>query len=234
MKTKVQPKIVKEKENLFSNALSFTKENKGFMIALIILLISILFLQVSLKSDFSQEKATYILDMHTNNQTEIDTYLSSIDTQLAEDKEDVLDDYFLASARSDFVWLKEKETQLYNSKPSTDLYAKEAAFSTFLLKMIELNEAFGVRIGEPDYATTIEQAKTEQITVPLIFTQEKIVTLLDGDVREANIFSNTLNYLFNEYIEMKKKTISEDTVLESKYVESKKLLLVPQLTEYTE
>lgn len=224
--------VIKKEKDVLRDALVFAKENKGFMVALLILLVSILFLQVSLNNDFSLEKANYTLDMHTNNQMEIDAYLSSIDEQLIEDKEDILDDYFLASARSDFVWLKEKEIQLFDSKPSADLYAKEAAFSVFLLKMIELNEAFGVRLGEPDYNTTIEAAKNEQILVPLIFTQDKIITLLDGDVREANIFSNTLNYLFTDYIELKKNKIASETVIKFQYVESKKLLLVPQLTEF--
>jgi len=231
MKTKAKVIPVK-KENIFSNALNFAKENKGFMVALLIFLASILFLQLSLNQNFVQEKATYSLEMYTNNQNEIDTYLTSIDEELVLEKEDVLDDYFLASVRADFVWLKEKEHQLFTSKPTSDLYAKEAAFSVFLLKMIELNEAFVVRIGDPDYNSTITLASSEQIIVPSILTQEKIIVLFEGDVREANIFSNTLNYLFNDYIQLKKKMIIEENAIDSRYVEAKKLLLVPELSEY--
>ncbi len=230
MKTK--SKVVSKKENAGFDAIRFVKENKGFMVALLIFLVSILILQLFLTQNVASEKATYTRDMFTNNQAEIDTYLNAIDTQLIEEKENVLDDYFLASSRADFVWLKEKEIQLYKSKPNADLYAKEAAFSVFLLKIIELNEAFSIQLGEPDYNSTISVAGIEQISIPVILTQDTVITLLDGDVREANIFSNTLNYLFNDYIELKKKMIAQDNIIESKYVESKKLLLVPNLGSY--
>jgi hypothetical protein len=232
MKTKA--KHISEKKDVLSIKLNFVKENKWFMLALIIFLLSILFLQLSLTPTYSQEKASYALEMYTSNQTEIDAYLDSIDAELILEKEDILDDYFLASIRGDFIWLKEKEQQLFNSKPSSDLYAKEAAFSVFLLKMIELNEAFSMEFGDPEFEFTIEQAKTEQINIPFLLSPEKIVELFDGDVKQANIFSNTLNYLFNDYITLKKKMILEENVIESKYVEAKKLLLVPELSEYEE
>ncbi len=233
MKSKTKP-IIAKKEDILSVKLSFVKENKWFMVALIIFLAAILFLQLSLTPNYAQEKATYAQEIYTNNQNEIDNYLNSIDAELILEKEDILDDYFLASIRSDFVWMKEKEHQLFNSKPISDLYAKEAAFSVFLLKMIELNEAFSIELGNPDYEFTISQAKSEQINAPFIVSQEKTVLLFDGDIKEANIFSNTLNYLFNDYIALKKKMLLEESVMEAKYVEAKKLLLVPELSEFVE
>lgn len=232
MKTKAKSLI--QQKSAIINPLSFVKENKWFMLALIIFLGSILFLQLSLTPNFAQEKATYAQEIYINNQNEIDAYLNSVDAELILEKEDILDDYFLASIRSDFVWMKEKEHQLFNSKPNSDLYAKEAAFSVFLLKVIELNEAFSLELGDPDYEFVIGQAKTEQINIPFIVSQEKTILLFDGDVREANIFLNTLNYLFNDYIQLKKKMIFEESVTEAKYVEAKKLLLVPELSEFDE
>jgi len=233
MKSKVKH-IVEKQDDVISFKLNFVKENKWFMLALIIFLGSILFLQLSLTPNFAQEKAAYAQEIYTSNQTEIDTYLNSIDAELLLEKEYILDEYFLASMKSDFVWLKEKEQQLFNSKPNSDLYAKETAFFVFLLKIIELNEAFSIELGDPDYEFVIEKAKTEQISVPFMVSQEKTVLLFDGDVKEANIFSNTLNYLFSDYIEFKKKMILEENSIELKYVEAKKLLLVPELSEFVE
>lgn len=227
--------VVKKEKDILKDALVFAKENRGFMVALLIFLFSVLFLQLNVgRVSFVEEKANYALDMYTNNQTQIDAYSLSIQEQLSIEQEDALDEYFLISAGEDFNWLKETERKLFNSKPSSDLYAKEAAFSAFLLKIIELNEAFGIRIGEPEYESTIEMARTEQINVPIILTQEKIIELFDGDVREANVFSNTLNYLFLDYINFKKDSIESADTTEEKYVESKKLLLVPELSEYEE
>lgn len=234
MKLKAKPTSFDKKENTFQNYLLFAKNNKGFLVALIIFLGSILFLQLFLTQDYAQEKATYAQEMYTNNQTEINYYINLVEEQLIEEKEDILDDYFLASTRGDFIWLKEKEQELFNSKPNGDLYAKEAAFSVFLLKIIELNEAFSIQMGDPDFNYIIESAISEQIAIPFLISQERLIVLFDGDVREANIFSNTINYLFNDYISLKKKMISQSDVLEAKYVESKKLLLVPELGEYEE
>ena len=230
---KVKSKVFGKKE-IFNDALKFTKENKGFMLALILFLVSILFLQLFLTQNISEEKLAYVKDMHTNNQLEIDSYLSSVDELLVEEKEDALDNYFLDSTKKDFIWLKEKEQQLFTSRPGNDLYAKEAAFSVFLLKIVELNEAFDIRIGDVQFDSVINQALSEQITVPFIFSQEKVVELFEGNVREANIFSNTLNYLFEDYIIWKKKMIEEDSMTESRYVEAKKLLLVSDLDGYVE
>jgi len=227
--------VVKKEKDILKEMLLFTKENNGFMVVLLILLGSILFLQLNVGRVYvSEEKANYTLDMYTNNQAEIDAYLNSIDEELVTDKEDILDDYFLASARADFIWMRDKERDLFNSKPNGDLYSKEAAFSTFLLKIIELNEAFSVRIGEPEYDSTIVLAKNEQISIPLILNQSKIIELFEGDVREANVFSNTLNYLFIDYIEFKRQSIMDANTIEEQYVDSKKLLLVPELSEYVE
>ena len=231
---KIKSKVLLEKNSVVQNTMNFVNKNNGFMVALILFLLSILFLQLFLTQNISEEKLGYVKDMHTNNQSEIDSYLSSVDELLVEEKEDVLDNYFLYSTRNDFVWLKEKEQQLFISKPSSDLYAKEAAFSVFLLKIIELNEAFGIQMGDPQFDAVINQSLSEQIAVPFILSQDKIIELFDGDVKEANIFSNTLTYLFEEYINLKKKMIEEDSVLESKYVEAKKLLLVSELDEYIE
>jgi hypothetical protein len=227
--------VIKKEKDFLLDMLLFAKENKGFMIALIIFLCSVLFLQLNVSQSSQVEtKTNYALDMYTNNQNQINSYLAAIDEQLLGKKEDVLDEYFLVSAKEDFEWMNDAQVQLFNSKPNTDLYAKEAAFSTFLLKMIELNDASSVRVGTPDYNSVISMAENEQITIPLILTQEKIIDLFEGDVREANIFSNTLNYLFSSYIDFKKNSLANSTVLEKKYIDSKKLLLVPELSEYLE
>lgn len=224
--------MVKQKEvDYLKQALLFSKENKGFMIALIILLTSILFLQINIgKNDVFEEKSNYAIDMYYNNQIEIESYLVAINEELLLEQ-DELDEYFLISAKNDFIWLKEKEIALINSKPVGDIYPKEAAFSTFLLKMIELNEAFSIRIGEPDYEYTIQSVQNQQIELPVVFSQRKVIELFEGDVREANIFSNTLNQLFSDYIIFKQTAINESNNLKLSYADSKKLVLLPSLAE---
>lgn len=221
----------KEKRASF-NALSFAKENRGFMVALLILLASVLFLQVSIKADYSEEKANYTLQMYLNNQSEIQSYLDAVDEQIAEGTSDEIDRAFLDSTRSEFVWMKNKEAALFNSKPSADLYAKEAAFSVFLLKMIELNDAASIRVGETDSESEINSVANQPIEIPVLFTPDKVIELFEGDVREASIFSNTLNYLFTDYIDLKKQALNDANTTSSEYVESKKLALIPQLGEY--
>ncbi|MDD2531341.1 MAG: hypothetical protein PHO61_01470 [Candidatus ainarchaeum sp.] len=221
-------KKINQKDYL-KDALVFTKENKGFMISFLILLCSILFLQLNVgQSGVFEEKANYAINMYYTNQSEIDAYLIAINEELSVVQEE-LDEYFLISAKDDFIWLKEKEVTLFNSKPVNDIYAKEAAFSTFLLKMIELNEACSVRIGEPEYEYTIQLAENNN-QIPIIFSQSKVIELFEGDVREANIFSNTLNQLFLDYLEFKQKSMQENTDVKAKYVNAKKIILLSELS----
>ena len=229
-KNKVMQKDYLKRKDYLKDALVFVKENKGFMIALLIFLFSILFLQLNVgQKGIFEEKANYAISMYFTNQTEIDAYLITIDEELSVDQKE-LDKYFLISAKNDFLWFKEKEVELFNSKPVNDLYAKEAAFSTFLLKMIELTNASSVVIGEPDFEYTIQLAE-KNIQTPVIFSQSKVVELFDGDVREANIFSNTLNQLFLDYLEFKQKSIMESNDIKMTYVHARKIILLPQLSE---
>jgi hypothetical protein len=211
-------------KNIFFRLKKFIKAKPGFFAALIIVLVmSIIILVYVVQPNDSPEKALQAKQIYSQNQAMFEQYLTTVEEQMLEEPENTLDDDYLASIKDDYLWLKNKETYLYTTKPNTMIYAKEAAFTLFADIIMGINDYMGFEVGEPNYTEKINAALALEIKKPELATTKE---LDEGFALqyEKDAFKQTAEELFNEYILIKKELINNAGTIERKYVEAKKIL----------
>jgi hypothetical protein len=212
------------RKGIFSNAKNFAKTKPGFFVGIIIVLAMLLvILTYSAQPNDSPDKALQAKQIYTQNQAMLAQYLQSIEEQQKEEPATTLDDDYLASMKDDYSWLKNKETYLYNSKPGTTAYAREAAFTFFADIIKQINDYSAFEIGTPNYQDKINTALALEIKIPDLATEEELNEGLRTQ-QEREAFKETSNNLFKEYIVVKKELINNAGTIERKYVEAKKLI----------
>lgn len=203
------------------------KRRPGFILATIIFIILILFLIFSQKTTISDATLMggYARSFHENNQGMIDYYLEGINGQIVGQYDDTTEDDYLYSMQSDYTWLKNKDNQIFSSKPSTDVLVKEMAMSYFLEEISVLNQDFLFDFSSATQGETIELAKSIQITDKNSFSSE-VSDIFSGEPSKQDLFVKTYNELRTEYLITKKDLINSTAGDERRFVEAKKVILL--------
>jgi len=231
MKEKQKTKEMKKKQGLMQKILLFTAQKRGFVVAVIVTLLAILVILVSsMQTSDSMQNAAFASELFQENQANLQEYRANVDEQLSLGFETTLDDDYLYSMRDDLDWMINKEKELYNSKPNSEVYLKEIAFILSAQKIIEINDAFSFEIGEPNYEEKIALAMSTDINTPVLLTQSELTESFATGLEREKFLLYT-KQIFDEYAKEKKVLIQNTDSLERKYVEAKKLLLLSQLAE---
>jgi hypothetical protein len=218
------------KENFFQKTVRYAKAKPGFAITVVfaVLLLVMFALMVWVIAPMMQSQnndAEDIKVLHESNQEFISEYLKTINEMKTETQKSALDEAILFSSKSDLEWLKQKENELFLSKPPNELFAKEIAFTALLSMIIQTNELASIQFYEEDYEKVILEAKEKQITAPdLLAYEEKEV--LEFNEQEEKAYEETINKLFSEYISKKKEYLNSNAQTEKKYVEAKKIIVL--------
>jgi hypothetical protein len=195
----------------------FVFEKKGFVIAMIILLIAILLLFLGPTPVGLDEEYAYTLAYYNQNNEYFDGINSQIDIEIQGELETDLDKEYYLSIKEDMSWLKTKNTAIFYS--GGKIFVKGIAFMLFMEEIISLNEDFITEIGTPSYDSVINLAKEKEYS--MIFFPSEISESLES--ADQVIFDNTLNQLSKEYFEYKLDLINNSYQKRS-YVEAKKII----------
>ena len=200
----------------------------GFLIAIIaVLVLLVILVFVQYDPTVSQEKIVYAQQFYTSNQTDLNTYLQSVIDEQANEQPTTLDESYLSSTKADIEWLIVKEQWIYTSRPSNEVYPKEAAFTLFAQKIISANTNYSISAYVDNYDATIEQGAALDFNVPELLTQDELNQTFTNDA-EITVYKNTLNKLFFDYVNSKKQFIKNTTSKERQYVEAKKIILLSE------
>jgi len=224
-------KALDKKQGLSQKILLFTTQKRGFAVAIIVTLLAILVILLnSAQASDSMQNAAFANSLFQENQAIFQEYRTNVDEQLTQKFETTLDDDYLYSMRDDLDWLTNKEKELYSSKPNSEVYLKEVAFTLSAQKIVEINDAFSFEIGEPSYQEKINQAMNADINTPVLLTQDELNESFATEPEREKFLLYT-KQIFDEYIKEKKLLIQNTDSTERKYVEAKKLLLLSYINE---
>lgn len=219
-------KVNEDKKNIDLGG--FAKQKPGFVVAVLLFVVLVLFVLVFnfFGNIDPQMEAIYAKDLHENNLEIINYQQESIITQFSGQYYDPFEDDMIYSVKDDLDWLKEKESEIYNSKPSNEVLVKEFAFSYFLGDALVVNQEFLYE----DYDFVNEEEIINE-AISLNFVSKKIVSedidaLFEGEEQRRIIFEKTYNKLIADYVLWKKNLINSDISLERKIVEAKKIILI--------
>ncbi|MEK6958998.1 MAG: hypothetical protein AABW59_03065 [archaeon] len=214
----------------------FVKSKPWFVLWVVLALavVILFFWSLSLAEDYSSEKNLAAKSFYSQNQMMLDQYISDVNEILEGPFETTLEDDYAYSAKHDLEWLKAMEKKVYESKPNSDVYAKELAFTFFFERLISLNEDVAYAEDTTDYAGTISNATN--LASPLIadyndlydyynttITEAELDEMLLNKDKEKQIFYSTLTLVMGEYFAEKKLILAAEGSQERKYVEAKKL-----------
>jgi len=205
----------------------FVKKYPGFIIAIIFAIIVIILLIVSISgTDLElQEKISYAQEMHIENVLFIEDTIPIIEAELDGEYEDTLEDDYLMSIIWDLKWFSTKESEIFSSKPTGDVFVKEIAIAAFRNRMIELNEEFTFDVLDFDQEYMIQTA-LETEPVQNFVTEEDLIDVFEDNEIDKKLFLDTLDSIVKSYFEDKKILINNSTSLERKFVEAKKIILL--------
>lgn len=202
----------------------FAVKNYGFVIALVVVIVIIIVLAFAQYDPAaSQEKATYAQQFYASNQSDFNSYLQNISDELAQTQKTTLDESYLLSTKSDIQWLTAKENTLYNSRPSSEVFPKEAAFTLFAQQITQINSDYTLDVGQTNYDEIITSGLALDYNVPQMLTAEELDSTFTTQ-KEKDVYFQTLNQLFGDYISTKKQFIRATMSKERQYVEAKKLV----------
>ncbi len=204
---------------------NFIKKYPGFIIALIIAIIIIMsFIFLGNATDPNlEEKIYYAQQLHIENELMVEDSLASVEAELDGTYDDILEEYYLVSIKSDLEWLKKEENTLFLSKPTGDVFVKEVALLAFRNRMVEVNQSFIFDMMDSDMDYAIKTA-LEKEPLQNIVTEEEMSGLFE-DERDKQVFLITLNQIIKSYYTEKKNIINDSSSQERRFVEAKKILL---------
>ncbi len=216
--------VVKEKNDLNN----FVKKKPGFVIGLAFFIVLILFVFVFnfLGTINPEMEGIYAKDLHENNLAIIEYQLSSINTQFSGQYTDPYEDDMIYSIKDDLEWLKQKENEIYTSKPSSDVLVKEFAFSYFLGDALVANQEF---VYESYDLIDKEALITQAINLDFVskeIVSEDVDALFEGEDQKRALFESTYNKLIMDYVKLKKVLLDSDSGMERKVVEAEKVIII--------
>jgi len=218
-------KTIKKEIKKKTNTGEFIKKYPGVVVAIIfsIFLIILTVWSVGIFDPNLNEKIAQGTIIHQNNQLEMDQMLEALDL-LGTDYENSYDEYYLLSIKEDYLWLKQKDLEIYN-KGGSDFYIKEFAVFIFMNTLLEANDEL---VYDYDYFNE-ENVISKGQGVKLAynnFTFDEVETIFEESPSEKIIFQDTIAQLINEYEKMKKEIINGNYPTNRKYVEAKKLIIL--------
>jgi len=235
-KSKQQGKAPELQESSLAGRL---RQKPWFAVWAIFALIVVLafFWSQSLADEYSGDKSLAAKSLYLYNQTIVDEYIASAEEELSGPYETTLDDDYAFSTKQDLNWLKRLEINIYESKPNSEVYAKEVAFTFMFERIISLNEDVAYATDMVDYSSTIQQAIDTPAPVFEDFndlseyfateiTAEEFDELLLGKDSEKKVFFTALTAIMVNYYAEKKLILLAEGSEERKYVESKKLIFL--------
>ncbi|MFA5930915.1 MAG: hypothetical protein WC821_01230 [archaeon] len=226
MKKSVQKKQVSKINSFVHKINSFAKEKPYFVIALIIsIIIILLFTYAYYLGDGASEKAGLAKQIYLDLNMVTEEYKQNLLLEMANPVESTLDDDYLYSIQDDLEWIQAKNKEIFYSKPSNDVFAKEAALSMSAEYIIQLNVDFSFEIGEANKEEKIATALVTDVNTPVLFNDDELMQLFENE-RERKVFLSTAKEIFEDYVRTKKLLIQNSTSLERKYVEAKKIVLL--------
>lgn len=200
-------------------------EKKGFVIMLAVALAFILVLDFCQPNpNYSQEKISAAQQLYMQNESDLNEYLQNISGEQQQPQASTLDESYLSSTKADIEWLIGKEKELYYSG-SGSVYPKEAAFTLFAQRIVQLNQDYTFELGKSDYDAEIATGLAVDYNVPQMLTLDELNQAFTTGSEKA-LYFETLNALFGDYISAKKQFINSIDSRERRYVEAKKLVLL--------
>ncbi len=228
-KIKLRKSAAFEEKSIHNSAKNFFLKYKGFTFALIATIVIIIaFLFVNFDIDLAQEKANYAKEMHENNMDLFIGYESAIGEISAIEETNTLNDDYTASMKDDVLWLKEKENNIYNSTPRSEVFSKEVAITMLTQAIMQVNSDYAMETGQIDYDDKIKESLMLEVKELKLLTAEEI-TATFPTVLDKQIYLDNLNLLWKEYFDSKQSIIKITASKERKYVEARKLIW---MTEY--
>jgi len=210
-----------------SDEKNFIKKYPGFIFAIIftIIVIALLIVSISSTDPNLEEKVGYAQQMHIENVTFVEGTIPTIEAELDGNYGDTLEDDYLMSILWDLDWFSKIESQIYSSKPTSDIFVKEIAIAAFRNRMIELNEEFTFDVLDFDQEYMIKTA-LEKEPVQNFITEEDLTEVFEDNEADKKLFLDTLDLIVKSYFEEKKILINNSTSPERKFVEAKKIVLL--------
>jgi hypothetical protein len=206
----------------------FTKY-KGFTFALIATIVIIIaFFFVNFDLDLSQQKADYAKQMHENNVALFEEYNAVLGETISVDENETLTDDYTASMKDDVMWLAEKEKNIYNSNPRSDVFSKEVAITMLTQAIMQVNSDYAMQTGETAYSEKVDEALAIEIKPLKLLTKEEINSTFPTE-QDNRIYAENLDLLWKEYLNSKQNLIKITSSRERKFVEARKLVW---MTEY--
>ena len=210
---------------------SFIKEKPYFIIALIASIIIILLFAYSYYGvNANSEKASFAKQIYLDLNMVTEEYKQNLLLEMANPVESTLDDDYLYSIQDDLEWIQAKNKEIFYSKPSSDVFPKEAALSLASEVIIQLNMDFSFEIGTPNQEEKIATALATDVNTPILLNDDELLEVFDND-NERAIFLSTAKKIFSDYVRTKKLLIQNSTSNERKYVEAKKIILLSYSNE---
>ncbi len=218
---KTNKKNIKKK----TNTSEFIKNYPGAIIAIIfsILIIILTIWSIGLFDSNLNEKIVQGTTIHQNNQFEIDQMLQALEL-IGTEYETEYDEHYYSSIKEDFLWLKQKDNEIYN-KGNKDFYIEQFAVFIFMSVLFEANEEFIYDYYYFDEENVISNGKSVKLTYNN-FIFDDINEIFNDDANELIIFQNTIARLIEEYEAMKKDILNGNYPINKKYVEAKKLIIL--------
>ncbi len=227
IKRKIKNQNAKKRElkNTDFDFKEFVKKYPGLFIGVIlsILIIILAIWSMGFIDEQGNEKLAQAQLIHQNNQAELNYILESI-RLMGEDYENDTEKFYANSIENDFLWIKQKDLEIYQSG-GRDLYIKQFASFIFINMLFELNQEFISEYYDFDESTIISQAKNVNLTYRNIVF-EQIDEIFVESPSDFLIFESTITKLAKEYEANKKEILNGNYSLEEKYIEAKKLLLL--------
>lgn len=223
-KIKSEPKKRELPERKF-NLKFFIKSYPGTFIGIIIAIIIILLFISTLFSPTQNplEKKIEANHLHQSNQMEMEYLLLAIN-QVKSDPEYEFDLDYYESMEHDFIWLKNKDKEIFEQNKSEPHIRQFASFIFFNI-LLQLSEETSLEFFELDEEKIIEDAKRINLNYNNFIFEEIEETFKDND-SEKIAFEKTIKELVKEFEEIKKEILYSDYSKERKYIEAKKLIFL--------
>lgn len=224
------------KQRLFN----LMREKPGFAIAVAFSLLVILgvvyylFLATGPDTDLQAMNKTNAKELYTQNKLMLAESVMQVQALSAANDNTPMDKVYFASIQKDLAWLAQKNEQVYSSRPTEVLIAKEIAFTTFLQRVYFVNQDFSYDTGSANYQYMIDYAAGKQVPVIVdantltdfyqVIDANEMLSLFYEDPTLESAFYTTTNTLITDYVAWERESITHAATIEEKYVESKKLV----------
>ncbi|MCX6803228.1 MAG: hypothetical protein NTY48_01510 [Candidatus Diapherotrites archaeon] len=223
------------KVGVVSGLVSFAKAKPFFVLAIIFSLALVAFsiyFSITPSEQITQDDADYANSIFVQNNSDLNDMLTSINDELVLPSQNTLKDNYLISVKDDIEWLIQKQKSVYFTSKRNDVVINELAFSVLMQRIIYVDGYFDYDLGTPDYAAKISEAKTVILRGENFFKKSDLNEMFDDPAVQQKFF-NSLNGILSDYTKSRRLLIDNSSLIERKFVESKKLVILSRPEEET-